>query len=76
MRPNEPVQDPEELAAMLDALMASGTEHIRLAVGEETRVRTFRSTDCCKNGACAIPTLGKDPDDEDEFRNGGQIHGK
>ncbi len=59
----------EELAALLDALVESGSEHINLEVGEQTRVRTVNSTDCSgKLGACAIPTFQdeEESDDTDE----------
>ncbi|MBR3631253.1 MAG: hypothetical protein IKN55_12385 [Oscillospiraceae bacterium] len=56
--------DPDALVALLDALCASGSEHINLTIGKETRVQTVNSTECCKPGACSIPTLGDDPDEE------------
>ncbi len=56
----------EELAALLDALVESGSEHINLEVGEQTRVRTVNSTDCSgKLGACAVPTF-QDEEEADE----------
>lgn len=56
----------EELAALLDALVESGSEHINLEVGEQTRVRTVNSTDCSgKLGACAVPTF-EDEEETDE----------
>ncbi len=59
----------EELAALLDALVESGSEHINLEVGERTRVRTVNSTDCSgKLGACAVPTF-QDEDEEDPVKN-------
>ncbi len=57
----------EELAALLDALVESGSGHINLAVGEQTKIRTINSTDCSgKPGACAVPTF-LDEEDDDEF---------
>lgn len=58
-------QEAEELAAMLDELFASGSQHINLEIGEETKVQTINSTECNgKPGACAIPNA--DIDDEEE----------
>lgn len=54
--------DADELAELLDSLVASGSQHIQLSIGEETKVQTINSTDCC-TGACAIPTLGDEPDE-------------
>lgn len=55
----------EELAALLDALVESGSGHINLAVGEQTKIRTINSTDCSgKPGACAVPTFFEEDDDE------------
>lgn len=55
----------EELAALLDALVEGGSEHINLAVGERTTIRTINSTDCSgKLGACAVPTF-LDEDNEE-----------
>ena len=56
MRPNEPVADAEALAALIDSLVASGTQHINLEIGEQTRVRTVNSAECSPAGACAVPT--------------------
>ncbi len=59
----------DELAALLDALVESGSEHINLEVGEQTRIRTVNSTDCCgKPGACAVPNFEdkEDPERSDE----------
>lgn len=57
----------EELAALLDALVESGSGHINLAVGEQTKIQTINSTDCSgKLGACAVPTF-LDEEDDDEF---------
>ena len=63
-------QQADEIVALLDALAASGSQHINLNVGEETKVQTINSTDCSGTpGACAIPTpeaIDKD-EDEEEF---------
>ncbi len=68
MKPqNDPDLDAqaEELAALLDALVESGSGHINLAVGEQTKVQTINSTDCSgRLGACAVPTFF-DEDDAD-----------
>ena len=56
MRPNDPALDPDELAALIDSLMASGSQHVNLEIGTETRVQTVSSTECSKPGACAVPT--------------------
>lgn len=59
--------NPDELVALLDALCESGSQHINLNVGEETKVQTVNSTDCSgRNGACAIPTLGSAPEEDDD----------
>lgn len=62
---NTPETSADELAALIDALVASGTQHIDLEIGTETRIRTVNSTDCSKPGACAIPNLSADPEDEE-----------
>ena len=64
----KPVPDDqaEELAALLDSLMEGGTQHIDLTVGAETQIRTVNSTAFCQNGACAVPTLGDDDEQEGE----------
>lgn len=69
MRMNNPDipsdMDADELVELLDALVTSGSQHIQLNIGDETKVQTMNSTDCC-SGACSIPTLGDEPE-EDEF---------
>ncbi|MDE6729811.1 MAG: hypothetical protein K2J71_03440 [Oscillospiraceae bacterium] len=63
-------QQADEIAVLLDTLMTSGSQHINLHIGEETKIRTINSTDCSGTpGACAIPTpeaIDKD-EDEEEF---------
>jgi len=54
---------PDELAVLIDSLMASGTQHINLTAGGKTEVQTVNSTEFCKGGACSVPTLGKDEED-------------
>ena len=67
MKQNEiPETEADELAALIDSLVASGTQHIDLEIGTETRIRTVNSTECSKPGACAIPNLSDDPEDDDE----------
>lgn len=62
---NMPETDSDELAALIDTLIASGTQHIDLEIGVETRVRTVNSTDCSKPGACCVPNpLAEDEDFE------------
>ena len=61
MKPN----DPDELAALIDLLMAQGSQHINLEVGEETKVQTVNSTECSgKPGACAVPNLPAEDEDD------------
>jgi len=50
---------PEELADLIDQLMADGTGHVNIlpsASGEGLRVETVNSTDCGVKGACCQPT--------------------
>jgi len=66
---NDPVLDAqaEELAALLDALVAGGSGHINLEVGEQTRVQTINSTECSgKLGACAVPTFFDDEEEQSD----------
>ena len=65
MRPNEPQPDADELAAMLDELMAQGTQHINLNVGDQTRIQTVNSTECSPKGACAVPNFELNDEDPD-----------
>ena len=59
-------QQAEELAALLDDLFSSGSQHINLEIGEETRVQTVNSTECSgKPGACMIPNTELDEEEED-----------
>lgn len=53
-------QQADELAALLDSLMADGTQHINLTAGEQLRVQTVNSIDCGRIGACAVPNLELD----------------
>ena len=72
-------QQADELVQLLDALTASGSQHINLDVGEETKVRTVNSTECSgKLGACAIPNFDEeDPDfqkdEESEESDSGEL---
>ncbi|MBR1528542.1 MAG: hypothetical protein IJ642_04470 [Oscillospiraceae bacterium] len=62
-------QQADDLVALLDALAASGSQHINLDIGEQTRVQTVNSTECNpKLGACAVQNFDdEDPDyQEDE----------
>ena len=65
MRPNEPQPDADALAAMLDELMAQGTQHINLTVGEQTRIQTVNSTECGPKGACAVPNFELNDEEPD-----------
>ena len=49
--------DPDELAALIDSLVESGTQHINLEIGAQTRVQTVNSTECSRPGSCAIPNM-------------------
>jgi len=54
----EKVTDSDVLAAMIDELMSSGTQHLNLEMGDVTRIQTVNSTDCGgKPGACAVPNF-------------------
>ena len=64
MIPSKPDPDADALVAMLDQLVASGTQHINLEVGDETRIQTINSTECGKIGACAVPNFDLNDDDE------------
>ena len=62
-------QQADELVALLDALAVSGSQHINLDIGEQTKVQTVNSTECNpKLGACAVQNFDdEDPDyQEDE----------
>ncbi|MBR5364060.1 MAG: hypothetical protein IK134_12140 [Oscillospiraceae bacterium] len=65
MRPIEPQPDADELAAMLDELMAQGTQHVNLTVGAQTRIQTVNSTECSPKGACAVPNFELNDEDPD-----------
>ena len=66
-------QQADELVALLDALAVSGSQHINLDIGEQTKVQTVNSTECNpKLGACAVinfdeedPDFQKDEESED-----------
>lgn len=65
-----PDKDVDALVELLDNLVSGGSQHIDLAVGEKTEIRTVNSTDCSgKPGACAVPTFFEEDaeDDNDEF---------
>lgn len=58
-------QQAEELAALLDDLFSSGSQHVNLEIGEETRIQTINSTECNgKPGACMIPNTEFDDEEE------------
>ncbi len=67
MIPNDPAkaaEDADALAAMIDELMAAGTQHINLTAGAETVVWTVNSTACSPKGACAVPNFELNDEDE------------
>ncbi|MBP3762117.1 MAG: hypothetical protein J6I55_11730 [Ruminococcus sp.] len=59
--------NPEELADLIDALMAQGSGHVNIQSGDGgITVNTVRSTDCSgTKGACCQPTENAVDDDED-----------
>ena len=64
----------DELIAMIDRLIESGTQHINLEVGENTRIQTVNSTECSPKGACAVPNfdwnderITEEASDDEEF---------
>ena len=58
-------QQAEEIAALLDALTASGTQHINLNIGEQTTIQTVNSTECNpQKGACAVPNFNQEDEEE------------
>lgn len=59
--------NPQELADLIDKLMAEGSGHVNISSDESDgglKVDTVNSTDCGTKGACMQPTE-LDPDDED-----------
>ena len=66
--------DADDLVALLDSLVTSGSQHINLNIGDTTKVQTVNSTECNPQlGPCALPnvefeddSLGKEKDDGDE----------
>ncbi|MCR5718034.1 MAG: hypothetical protein K6F80_03240 [Oscillospiraceae bacterium] len=67
MQPNDTDLDADALVELLDSLCASGTQHINLTIGEETKVQTVSRSDCNPQlGPCAVPNLGGAPDENDE----------
>lgn len=59
--------DEDALVALLDHLCETGSQHINLEIGEQTKVQTVSTSDCNpKLGPCAVPNLGSDPEEEDE----------
>ncbi len=62
-----PTDSPEELAELIDKLMAQGNGHVNIDIidgGNGLRVDTVNSRDCGKKGACMQPTE-LETDDED-----------
>lgn len=67
MKP-ENEQNPQELAELIDQLMAGGSGHVNIIADEnsELKVDIFNSTDFCGNkGACCQPTEDAIDDEED-----------
>ena len=66
--PNIPQDmDADALVELLDQLCASGSQHINLNIGQETKVQTVSSTECNPQaGPCAVPNLGGAPEEDDE----------
>jgi hypothetical protein len=69
--PNNPEipkdMDADALVELLDQLCASGSQHINLNIGQETKVQTVSSTECNPQlGPCAVPNLGEEPEEDDE----------
>lgn len=60
-------RDADELVALLDSLVSSGSQHINLDIGEVTKVQTVNSTECNpKLGPCALPNVELEDDSEGE----------
>ncbi len=62
--------EPEDLASVIDKLMADGSGHLHVDLNDMENGITFttvRSNDCGTLGACAQPTELLDEDDDDEF---------
>lgn len=59
-----PDMTPDELVELIDRLMSEGTQHLNLESGEQTIVHTFNTTECGKLGACAVPNLGEDEEED------------
>ena len=57
----------------VDELMASGTQHVNLDAGDITRVTTVNSTECGKNGPCAVPNFDSEDADEELFDDEDEI---
>ena len=61
-------QTPEELADLIDRLMAQGSGHINILSDENgsgLKIDTVKSTDICGiKGACCQPTENADEEDE------------
>lgn len=65
--PNPEDMDADELVALLDSLVSSGSQHINLDIGEVTKVQTVNSTECNpKLGPCALPNVELEDDSEGE----------
>ncbi len=59
--------DADELVALLDSLVTSGSQHINLDIGDITKVQTVNSTECNpKLGPCAIPNMELEDDTDGE----------
>jgi hypothetical protein len=59
--------DPDMLVELLDHLCETGSQHINLDIGEQTKVQTVNTTECNPQlGPCAVPNLGEEPEEDDE----------
>lgn len=63
------LNNPSDLADLIDSLMQQGSGHVNISVSEKDgglNVSTTKSTDCSGNkGACCQPTELLDDDDDD-----------
>lgn len=61
-------QQADDLVALLDALTASGSQHINLNIGEQTKIQTVSSTECNPAlGPCAVQNFDDEDPDYQEY---------
>ncbi|MEE5992029.1 MAG: hypothetical protein V3G42_02170 [Oscillospiraceae bacterium] len=59
--------DADDLVALLDSLVTSGSQHINLNIGDTTKVQTVNSTECNPQlGPCAMPNVEFEDDTNGE----------